>query len=51
MHKEAALTKLQKEEIKEKNMHVRDNFESQNLGGFRKSYPNNDPVSGRVLNW
>lgn len=44
MHKEAALTKVQKDELKERNMHQRDAFESQNLRGFRKSYPNNDPV-------
>lgn len=49
MHKEAALTKLQKEEIKGRNMIQRDNFEGQNLGGFRKSFPNNDPVSAAYL--
>lgn len=42
MHKEAPLTKLQKEEIKQKNMQDRDRFDCSNLGGFRRSYPNPD---------
>jgi len=45
MHKEAALTKAQKEETRENNMRNRDIFEYNNLGNFRKSYPNNDYVS------
>jgi len=44
MHKEAPLTKMQKEELRDKNMRERDIFEENNLGGFRKSFPNNDPV-------
>jgi len=45
MHKESALTKAQKEEIRNNNMRNRDIFEYNNLGKFRKSYPNNDHVS------
>ena len=48
MHKEAPLTKQQKEEIKQRNMLDRDRFDSQNLGGFRRSYPNPDSVSDLV---
>ena len=45
MHKEAPLTKTQKEEIKQRNMAERDRFDLANLGGFRRSYPNPDNVS------
>jgi hypothetical protein len=45
MHKEAPLTKAQKEEMREANMRTRDMFEYGNLGNFRKSFPNNDHVS------
>jgi len=44
MHKEAPLNKQQKEELRARNMKERDAFESKNLGGFRKSFPNDDPV-------
>ena len=50
MHKEAPLTKQQKEEVRAKNMRERDAFESKNLGGFRKSFPNDDPVKTSILN-
>lgn len=45
MHKEAPLTKYQKEEIKLRNMQDRDHFDCENLGGFRRSFPNPDSVS------
>ena len=47
MHKEAPLTKIQKEELRNRNMRERDAYESKNLGGFRKSFPNDDPVRNR----
>jgi len=40
MHKEAPLTKGQKEEIRQKNMRERDQFDTKNLGNFRMSFPN-----------
>ena len=42
------MTKQQKEEIKQRNMLDRDRFDSQNLGGFRRSFPNPDSVSDFV---
>jgi hypothetical protein len=30
-------------------MRERDAYESKNLGGFRKSFPNDDPVSKMLL--
>ena len=45
MHKEAPLTKHQKEEIRQKNMRERDQFDCQNLGGYFRSLPNPDTVS------
>jgi len=49
MHKEAPLTKQQKEELRSKNMRERDAYESKNLGGFRKSFPNDDPVNTSIF--
>lgn len=45
MHKEAPLTKNQKEQIKYKNMRERDAFDRANLRGYRQSYPHPDAVS------
>ena len=45
MHKEAPLTKHQKEDIRARNMADRDAFDSANLGGFRRSFPNPNCVS------
>ena len=45
MHKEAPLTKTQKEDIRARNMHDRDIFDANNLGGFRRSFPNENCVS------
>ena len=45
MHKEAPLTKNQKEDIRHRNMHDRDNFDCNNLGGFRRSFPTPNCVS------
>lgn len=49
MHKEAPLTKNQKESIKYKNMRERDAFDRANLRGYRQSYPHPDAVS-KILN-
>ena len=51
MHKEAPLTKQQKEEIKYKNMQDRDDFDCANLGGFRRSFPNPDNVSETAVDF
>ena len=45
MHKEAPLTKNQKEDIRHRNMHDRDIFDCNNLGGFRRSFPTPNCVS------
>jgi len=45
MHKEAPLTKQQKEEIKQRNMRERDIFDKNNLGQYRRAFPNPDSVS------
>ena len=45
MHKEAPMTKAQKEDIRAKNMYERDLWDQDNLGNFRRSYPHPDCVS------
>ena len=45
MHKEAPLTKQQKEEIRRGNMLERDQFDVGHLGNFSRSFPNPDNVS------
>ena len=40
MHKEAPLTKNQKEEIRQRKMHERDIYDCNNLGKYRRSFPN-----------
>ena len=49
MHKEAPLTKQQKEDMRLQNMRDRDQYDLRNLGNFRMSFPNPNPVSGRSL--
>ena len=45
MHREQALTKIQKEDLREKHMRERDQYEEKNLGNFTRAYPSHDSVS------
>lgn len=45
MHKEAPLTKQQKEDVKRQNMRERDQYDRNNLGNYNRSLPNPDTVS------
>jgi len=49
MHRETALTKAQKDEIRERNMRVRDEYEINHLGNFTRAYPSNDCVRKQNL--
>ena len=49
MHRELALTKVQKDEIREKHMRERDEFEMNNLGNFTRAFPSNDSVRNPIV--
>lgn len=44
MHKDAPLTKAQKEEIRTKHMKARDEWDLAHLGNYHRVFPNENPV-------